>query len=174
MRRILLIVVAATAAACAHSAAPVVPSPAAPQPPRVPAAAEPPPATWTITARHWPVPTWTRDADAGLAEAKRLGRRVLLVFCADWAMPCLEMSQSAFVDPRVVRQLGGPVVPVAVDVTLADEDPAAAALEARYGVSGTPTLILLDAAGRELARADRWLDAAGLLALLAASDLPAR
>ncbi|HLK93219.1 MAG TPA: thioredoxin family protein [Polyangia bacterium] len=172
MRFIAFTFVVAVTSSCAHRAAPVIPAPAAQTSPRSPATIGPPPTAGTMGAGSGRAPSSTRDPNTRLAEARQFGRRALLVFCAEWSMACLEMSRTTFTDPRVVQQLSGRVMPVPVDLTRGEEDSVAAGLEARYRVTGTPVLILLDAAGRELARADRWLDASGLLALLATNDLP--
>lgn len=84
----------------------------------------------------------------GVEEAARAGEPVMIDFTADWCTPCRVMELRAFPDPRV-REAARGVRLLKVDLTHRSEAGAAAAQ--RYGVAGPPTLVFLDASGRERA-----------------------
>ncbi len=93
------------------------------------------------------------------------GGPVLLYFSADWCAPCREMDHSTFRDERVVAEASG-VRLVKVDLThVGDAETEKATREHR--VWGVPTFVLLDSAGREIARAEGYQGAGAFGDLLA-------
>ena len=91
---------------------------------------------------------WREDYAAALREAQEKDRSVLLRFTASWCAPCRVMDARVFPDERVKSAIADRVVPVKID---ADREESAEVAQ-RYGVGGIPTLILVDAGGKELAR----------------------
>lgn len=83
---------------------------------------------------------------AALAEAGAGGRPVLVSFTATWCTVC-RSNEAVMAEPAVVARLAG-VARIAADVTAYGDGERA--LMARYDVIGTPTLLLLDAAGAEI------------------------
>ncbi|HET9470289.1 MAG TPA: thioredoxin fold domain-containing protein, partial [Usitatibacter sp.] len=91
-----------------------------------------------------PLPFAPYDA-AGVAQA---ARPAMIDFSADWCAPCHELEDETFADPRVRRALGGKAL-FKADMTRQDS-PEAIALSTKFNVQGMPTVIFLDAAGREI------------------------
>jgi thiol:disulfide interchange protein DsbD len=91
--------------------------------------------------------TWRNDEPAALALAKAEGRPVIIDFWADWCTACRELDSTVWSDPRV-REQAERFVAVKVDGT--EDTPAFQALTEKYGIVGMPTVIFIDARGREL------------------------
>jgi thioredoxin-related protein len=107
---------------------------------------------------HW------SDYATGVERASVEGRAVLANFTANWCGYCKKMDRTTWKSPAVIDRLAG-IVPVRVDVdeTRPRNGQAGAELAARYGVQGTPTLILLDPDGQVIDRASGYLDSRQLL-----------
>jgi thiol:disulfide interchange protein len=107
---------------------------------------------WVYRASDRPIPppafTWYTSFAAAQTEAQRTGRLIFVDFQASWCPPCIVMSHDVWPDPAVGRLLTTEFVPVSIDV---DTDPEGAA--ARYGVTGIPTMLVLDSGGRTVRRA---------------------
>ena len=88
---------------------------------------------------------WTPYTARSL-EATR-GKPVMVDFTATWCIPCKELETRTFSDRKVAAELGR-FARIKADVTQSNE--ANAALMRQYGVVGPPTVIFLDANGREL------------------------
>lgn len=90
---------------------------------------------------------WLGEEPEALALAKAEGRPVIIDFWADWCTACKELDVVAWADPRV-REEAERFVAVKVDGT--DDSTAFQALTAKYGVVGMPTVVFIDAKGREV------------------------
>jgi len=91
---------------------------------------------------------WRNDHDAALAEAKASGKPILIDFTAEWCAACHEMEKLTYTDASVIETADG-FVTVMIDCTQA-ADPQIKALQARYGVSGLPTVALVDTQGNQV------------------------
>ncbi|MDX1387604.1 MAG: thioredoxin family protein [Acidobacteriota bacterium] len=93
------------------------------------------------------------DYGPGLTRAKTENRLVLVDFYADWCQPCKVMDRETFTDRRVVEALRD-LVPVRVDSeeTRPRDGFVGAELAERYGVTGYPTLMLLNGDGEVVAK----------------------
>jgi len=100
------------------------------------------------------------DFAEGLKEAKSGSKLMVADFYATWCGPCKMMEKRTFRDPRVLTRLRD-VVPVRVD---AEESKDRGGLRGdelalRYAIEIYPTIVVLDADGREIARNSGFMDA---------------
>ena len=102
---------------------------------------------------------WRTDYDAALAEARRDGKRVLVDFSADWCPPCIAMKHDVWPDPGVARALADGYVPLLIDTDTNGVVPE------RYGVTGIPTILVLDDTGKVL-RQGAFFTASGMVGFL--------
>jgi thiol:disulfide interchange protein DsbD len=100
--------------------------------------------------------TWLHSEAEALALAKAQGRPVILDFWAEWCTACKELDKVAWSQPSV-REEAGRFVAVKIDGT--EATPEFDALTEKYGIAGMPTVIFLDAKGREIP--DRIMTAVG-------------
>ncbi len=106
--------------------------------------------TWLVlpTARGGSI-EWETYSEHALERARNEGRPVLIDFVADWCIPCHEMEATTFADRRVAH-LAQTFVMLRADLTLENEH--TKAVTDRFEVRGVPTIVLLDASGREVQR----------------------
>ncbi len=90
---------------------------------------------------------WEKYHTGILEEARVSGQPVILDFYADWCLPCHELDQFTYSDPRVVKALQY-FRKIKVDATSADADETRDAIR-RFDVLGVPTIIFLDEKGLE-------------------------
>jgi thiol:disulfide interchange protein len=102
---------------------------------------------------------WRTDFDAALAEARRDGKRVLVDFSAAWCPPCIAMKHDVWPDPKVASAIADGYVPLLIDT---DTN---AVVPERYGVTGIPTILVLDHTGTVL-REGAFLSASGMVEFL--------
>lgn len=91
---------------------------------------------------------WLADHDSALAQAKASGKPMIIDFTAEWCAACHEMERETYTDATVI-QASEAFVTVMIDCT-ASADPQVKAIQARYGVTGLPTVVLLDATGNQV------------------------
>jgi thiol:disulfide interchange protein DsbD len=91
-----------------------------------------------------PPPDWRPYAAEAVSKS---GRPAIVEFSATWCIPCLELEEKTFSDPRVRESLARR------DLWKADMTRAAApevvAVAERHRILGVPTVIFLDSSGRE-------------------------
>ncbi len=80
-------------------------------------------------------------------EVARAGRPAVIDFSASWCLPCRELDEKTFSHPAVRQALERRAL-FKADLTRS-ASPEAVALSDKYAILGVPTIIFLDAAGRE-------------------------
>jgi thiol:disulfide interchange protein DsbD len=86
-----------------------------------------------------------------LESARNAGTHVLLDFSAEWCVPCHELERLTFTDRRVIDAARG-FRTLKVDLTHYDS-PESETWRRHYQIRGVPTLVFLDAGGREVREA---------------------
>ncbi len=91
---------------------------------------------------------WEKYHTGILGEASALGQPVILDFYADWCIPCHELDQFTYSDPRVIAMLKD-FRKIKVDATSEDTDEIREVIR-QFDVFGVPTIIFLDEKGLEV------------------------
>jgi thiol:disulfide interchange protein DsbD len=91
---------------------------------------------------------WSKYKAAELTEARVAGKPVVIDFYADWCLPCKELDQKTFTDAKVMAELDR-FVRVKADLTIAGDEKTKA-LSEQYKIVGVPTIVFLDASGKEV------------------------
>jgi thiol:disulfide interchange protein DsbD len=101
---------------------------------------------------------WIPYEEAALAQAAEQGKAVVIDFSADWCLPCKELDHQTFNQPEVI-DAARDIVPLKADLTQ-HGSPEVRALRRKFDIRGVPTIVFIDAAGRERAnlRAVEFID----------------
>jgi thioredoxin:protein disulfide reductase len=91
--------------------------------------------------------TWTKYEASALEAARTAGKPAVVDFTADWCIPCKELDSRTFSNRHVAAELDR-FVRIKADVT--QSNASTSALLQKFGVIGPPTVIFVDANGREL------------------------
>jgi thiol:disulfide interchange protein DsbD len=130
---------------------------------------EPPSTTHTASGACGEI-AWERDPNAAQQLARREGRPMVIDFGATWCPACEELAHITFRSPQVACAASeGRFVSVKI---YEDENPPANydQLRSQYNVRALPTVVVLDAHGREVARETQFVNAERMAALLHRAD----
>lgn len=108
--------------------------------------------------KHGPI-AWQGSLQAALKIAAREKKPIFIDFWAEWCGPCKEMLATTYKDKAVVAR-SKQFVPVLIN---ADEQPKV--LE-KFGISGLPTVIFMNAKGKVLLRTTGYDKAPEFLKLM--------
>jgi thiol:disulfide interchange protein len=111
-----------------------------------------------------PGESWRGSESVAFADARVSKRHVVVVFGADWCVPCRKINE-IMNDDAVFNLLSESFVPLHFDLSeLSDRDEA---LQAKYRVPTLPAVIFIDAEERELGRWNtKDLSTAGFIAAM--------
>jgi len=90
---------------------------------------------------HVPEIPWLHDERAALEQARATGKGLLVDFSAEWCAACKELDLHVFSQPEVKAEVAERFVPLKIDAT--EETDEVSRLEAKYGVPGLPTVLLM-------------------------------
>jgi thiol:disulfide interchange protein DsbD len=106
---------------------------------------------FAIPRKHEAGVQWEKYDASKLAAARAAGKPVVIDFYADWCLPCKELDHKTFTDAGVVQELDR-FVRLKADLTAA-EDATTQELTRQYAIAGVPTIVFIDAGGKEAAAA---------------------
>ena len=92
--------------------------------------------------------SWHAYSEQSLREAMAQGKPTIIDFYADWCTPCRELEEVTFHQADVVRLAERSFSMVKVDVTKGG-NPYHEELLKNYAIKGVPTIVFLDAQGKE-------------------------
>ncbi|CAN5638544.1 hypothetical protein BH09VER1_BH09VER1_15790 [soil metagenome] len=107
---------------------------------------------------------WETKYDAAVAQAAKNNKMVLIDFTgSDWCTWCIKLDKDTFSKPAFQTYAAQNLVLLELDFPQGKPQPDAikkqnAELAKKYGVEGYPTLVLLDAKGKEIARHEGYLE----------------
>jgi thioredoxin:protein disulfide reductase len=101
---------------------------------------------WPKTKQPEAEIAWLPFTEQAVAEARAEGKGVIIDTYADWCIPCKELDRFTFTNPKV-REEAGRFATLKLDLTHGEE--VATRAKNRYEIVGVPTIIFLDADGKE-------------------------
>ena len=99
---------------------------------------------------------WEPYSDPALANIGD-NRGIIIDFYADWCIPCKELDALTFTDQRVI-ELSKEFVTLKADMTRS-VSPEVESLRNKFNIVGVPTILILDANGKELNRITGFVNA---------------
>lgn len=107
---------------------------------------------------------WQKYSESSFIDAKSNGKAIILDFYADWCIPCKELDAITFSDQRVIDATKDFLL-LKVDMTKS-LSPEVEALRNKFNIIGVPTVIIINAEGKEINRITGFVPADEFLKLL--------
>jgi thioredoxin-related protein len=98
---------------------------------------------------------WLTNVDEAIELAKKENKAIMLEFTgSDWCPPCIKMKKEVFSKPEFLKAASEKFVLVHLDFPRGDTElrEKNQPLAEKYKIEGYPTIILLDAEGKEITR----------------------
>jgi thiol:disulfide interchange protein len=98
---------------------------------------------------------WSTDLDAALKQAAEQKKSVLVEFTgSDWCPPCIMMRKKVFSQKQFVEKASKNFILVELDFPNGEPEVKKKnePLATKYNIEGFPTVLLLDASGKEFSR----------------------
>ncbi len=102
----------------------------------------------TVWIMQGPGIAWHSYSEEVLRQAVEQKKPVIIDFYADWCTPCRELEETTFHNPVVVQQAQMDYIMIKVNVTQSGNGLNERLLK-QYSVKGVPTIVFLDASGKE-------------------------
>lgn len=102
-----------------------------------------------LTSRSTASISWKTDYTEALFQAQSQDQTTLAYFYTDWCGYCKEMDQKTFQDPQVIDQMANKYTWLKLN---AETDPVGVELGQELGVTGYPTIVIMDHQGQEIDR----------------------
>jgi thiol-disulfide isomerase/thioredoxin len=106
---------------------------------------------------------WLHNLDAATALAKANHKMVMVDFYTSWCGPCKLMDRQTYSNPEIAECLNDGFVPVKIE---ADNAKYGEAIATKYGITGYPTMLVLDARGEVVDKIRGYAEAKPFLAAL--------
>ncbi len=90
-------------------------------------------------------PTQWYTYEEGILAAGVKDKPIIMDFYADWCQPCIAMEEGTYPDPRVIGEMSD-FIAIKVDTQKRID------IESKYGIAYYPTVVFLDAKGKEISR----------------------
>jgi thioredoxin:protein disulfide reductase len=103
---------------------------------------------FALPRKHGEGVQWAKYDEGAISRARESGKPVVIDFYADWCLPCKELDEKTFTDPKVITELDR-FVRVKADLTV-PSDATTMALTKQYGIAGVPTIVFIGADGTEV------------------------
>lgn len=97
--------------------------------------------------------SWEKDLSSALSKARGENKLVMVDFYTDWCQWCRRLDSTTLADPRVAEAVRAGFIPVRLNAETSGKEDAA-----RFGVDGYPTVLFLEASGREVYRISGYVE----------------